>query len=353
MGPRPDESSSVDAPAQTDDFTRTDLGQTVGGRPGAGRTAQAIGAFAPSRAQGQYWPPVRASIPVIRWTVAIGMLLGSAAAGAQPAPPSRAVTPPSTPSAPAPTLARAEVVNRLKSGNDAAIKDALDEVRMAGRGGAAAVPVIVDLLRAGLSPALTQAALETLGDTENSAASEIEAWYARHRDAAIRRAAVEALAKTRGPVASRALRTALSDSDPAVRGLSATALGELKVHDAIRDLFAALDREVGEAAASIGELCSGRECEQLVAKLGTLPFDVVTSGLDEVLLRPPAEITDEMKLMIVGRLRELGTAEANHFLKGVQAKWPAKGSRRIKQAIDQAVLATAGSPGADGRETAP
>ena len=149
------------------------------------------------------------------------------------------------------------------------------------------------------------------------------------------------------------LRAALSDSDAAVRGIAATALGDMKVREAIPDLFAALDRDVAEAAASIGELCTGQECERLVAKLGSVPFDIVTSGLDEVLLRSSAEVSDEMKLSIVGRVRELGTAEANHFLKGLQAKWPQKGSRHLRQAIDQAVLATEGSPGADGRETAP
>jgi len=290
---------------------------------------------------------MRASIRLTRWIVSVGAILWTASGVAQPQ------GRPGAPSVAGGAFILADVVKRLKSGDDAQVKDALDEVRTAGRGGAAAVPVIVDLLRAGTSPALSKAALETLGDTEDGDASEVLAWYARHRNVDLRRAAVAALARTRGPVAVRALRSALSDSDSTVRGISATALGEMKVHEAIAELFAALERGVVEAAASIGELCSGPECEQLVAKLGALPFDVVTSGLDQVLLRPPAEIDDAMKLGIVGRIRELGTAEANHFLKGVQAKWPPKGSRHVKQAIDQAVLATAGSPGADGSERAP
>jgi len=310
---------------------------------------------------------MRASIRSARWILAIGVVLwspvdGAASAAVEGGAPAGAASAAAQGGAPAgaassapgtPTLAPTDVLHRLKSGDDAAIKDALDEVRTAGKAGAAAVPVIVDLLRSGLPPSLTRAALETLGDTESPSASEVMAWYARHRDVTLRRAAVEALAKTRGAAATRALRAALSDSDAAVRGLSATALGDMKVREAIPDLFAALDRDVAEAAVSIGELCTGHECDQLVAKLGSLPFDVVTSGLDEVLLRSSAEVSDAMKLSIVGRVRELGTAEANHFLKGLQAKWPQKGSRHVRQAIDQAVLATAGSPGADGRETAP
>jgi HEAT repeat protein len=246
-----------------------------------------------------------------------------------------------------------DVFKRLKSGDAVQIKGALDDVRLAGRGGAVAIPAIGELLRQGLSPTLTQAALETLADTESEAASDVLGWYAHHRNPALRRTAVEALARTGGASAARTLRAALSDSDPAVRGTAATALGNLKVRDAVRDLFAALEHKVPEAAASLGTLCSGAECERLADKLGSLPFDVVTTGLDEVLLRPPSEVNDDLKIKIVGRVRELGTAEAHHFLKGVQTRWPARGSQRIKQAIDQAVQATASSPGRDGSEVAP
>jgi hypothetical protein len=72
-----------------------------------------------------------------------------------------------------------------------------------------------------------------------------------------------------------------------------------------------------------------------------------------VLLRGVKDVDDETKIKIVGRVRELGTAEANQFLKDVQTKWPAKTSPRVKQAIDQAVIATSGSPGGPGSEGSP
>jgi HEAT repeat protein len=246
-----------------------------------------------------------------------------------------------------------DVVKRLKSGDPAQIKSALDDVRTAGRGGAAAVPAIADLLRSGLSPTLTRAALDTLGDAESEAGAEVLSAYARHRDVALRRAAVEALAKTSGELATRALRHALADSDPAVRGVSATALGARKAREAVPELFAALDRKVPEASASIGILCTPADCERLLGKLGSLPFDVVMAGIDEVLTRPENDVGDDLKVKIVGKVRELGTAEVNRFFRGVQTRWPARASRRVKQAIDQAVLATAASPGSDGREVGP
>jgi HEAT repeat protein len=239
----------------------------------------------------------------------------------------------------------ADAVKRLKSGDLAQVKSALDDVRVSARAGAAAVPAIVDLLKQGLPPTLAQSAVETLGETNSDAGSEVLGWYAHHRNVALRRAAVEALGKTRGPIAVKALRAALSDPDQGVRGSSATALGEMKAKEAVGDLFLALDHKVEEAAASIGLICVPADCERLAGKLGSVPFDVMTGGLDQVLLRGTKDVDDDTKIKIVGRVRELGTAEANQFLKDVQTKWPAKTSPRVKQAIDQAVIATSGSPG--------
>ena len=244
----------------------------------------------------------------------------------------------------------ADTTKRLRSGDAAQVKAALDDVRTSGRAGAPAAPAVAELLEQGLSPTLTQAAVDTLGDTEAESASPALAWYAHHRNVEIRRSAVQALARTRGPEAVKALRASLSDPDPAVRGFAATGLGSMKAKDAVADLFVALDHRVAEAAASIGQLCAGNECDRLAGKLGSVPFDVVTSGLDQVLFRAPADVSDDIKVKIVGRVRELGTGEANHFLKDVQGKWPKAWSARVRQAIDQAVIATSGSPSSGGAQ---
>jgi HEAT repeat protein len=239
----------------------------------------------------------------------------------------------------------ADVVPRLRSGDPARIKTALDDVRTSGKAGAPVAPVVAELLEQGLSPSLTQAAIDTLADTESPAGAPALAFYARHRSVELRRAAVQGLARTGGPAAVKALREALSDPDPDVRGFAATGLGRLNAKDAVGDLFVALDHKVGEAAMSIGQLCAGAECERLAGKLGHVAFDVVTSGLDQVLFRPTADVSDDLKVKIVALVRELGTGEANRFLKGVQTKWPKAWSPRVKVSIDQAVLATSGSPG--------
>jgi HEAT repeat protein len=248
-----------------------------------------------------------------------------------------------------------DTIKRLKSGDETQVKSALDDTRISAKAGAAAVPTIVDLIERGLSPGLTEAAIETLGDTESEAASAGLAWYARHRNAVLRRSAVQALAKTRGPIAVKTLRIALSDPDPAVRGFSATGLGAMKAKEAIGDLFMALEHKVAEASVAIGQLCAGSECERLAAKLGggSLPFEVVTNGLEQALLRGLPDLTDDTKVKMIARVRELGTGEANRFLRQMQGRWPKGGSARVRQALYQAVLATSGSPGGGATEGSP
>jgi HEAT repeat protein len=270
-------------------------------------------------------------------------LFGAAHAFAQKSKPAdtKAVAPPLVP------LSKA-ALEKLKSPDANEIKAALDEARLSGKGAVAAAPVIVELLQKGLPFGLTENAIDTLGDIEWGGASETVSWYVRHRKADIRRSAVKALVRTKGPIAIKTLRSALSDDDPRVRGLAATGLGSLRAKEAVADLFVALDHKVNEAAVSIGQLCAPAECDALQGRLGRIPFDVVTSGLDQVLFRPPGEVSDDAKVKLIGRVRELGTGEANKFLKDVQTRWPATWSPRVKGSIDQGVQATTGSAGTGG-----
>lgn len=243
----------------------------------------------------------------------------------------------------APDIDVKPIIAKLKAGDESTIKDGLDEARMAGSGGAAAAPAVVDLLTRGLSLPLTQNAIDTLGDLEAESGSAVLAQYASHRNVKVRRAAVKALIRTKGAIAATTLKRALSDSDAVVRGAAASGLGALTAKDVVPELFIALDHRVNEAAVSIGQLCNPEQCDQLAAKLGKLPFDVVTGGLDQLLFRPAAEVNDDAKVNVVGRVREQGTIEGNKFLKEVQKRATAAGlSARVRLVVDQAVQATAG-----------
>ena len=150
------------------------------------------------------------------------------------------------------------------------------------------------------------------------------------------------LIKTKGPEAVKALRQALRSTDAVVRGTAATGLGALGAKEAVADLFGALDKNVGEAAASIGQLCAGSECDKLLERVGKQPFEIMSSGFDQLLFRPAAEVPDDQKIRVVGRLRELGTKEAGAFLADVAERWPKDWSAKVKQALDAAVRAVGG-----------
>ncbi len=230
----------------------------------------------------------------------------------------------------------------LSSADPGRLREGFSAVRAAGKDAAPVLPLLVRLLGRGLSSELAKDALAATSAVGDPSSSADIARYARHRDATIRAAALGALLKTRGPVATSTMRAALSDADGRVRGTAASGLGALGAHEALGELTLALERKVFEAAASIGQLCKGDECEAFAAKTTKLPLDVMTGGFDQILSR--SDVSDEQKLKIVARVRELGTAEAHKFLKDVAGR--VSGSTRVKQALDEAAQATAASPGA-------
>jgi hypothetical protein len=235
------------------------------------------------------------------------------------------------------------LTTKLKSGDPATIQEALEEAGAAGKGAAPLSKPVEELLARGNTPEIDGLALTTLARIGGPPSAEVIVPYARHRSPELRKKALLALIKTGSTSTVPVLRQALSDPDPGVRGVAASGLGTVKGHEGIDDLFRALDHQVTEAAASIGELCTPEECEKLADKTGVFGLEVMTSGFDQILFRPTSEIPDDEKLKIVGRVRELGTQEANKYLRDVQSRWPANGSPRLRQALDQGVLATSGS----------
>jgi HEAT repeat protein len=237
----------------------------------------------------------------------------------------------------------AKIQKELESGVESRVLAALDEVAKAGEGGKPAVVHVEKLLARGANAAVAVKALDVCGGLKQPSSSAPIAPYVQHRTADVRRAATRALVKTRGPAAVTALRKALRSSDAMVRGTAATGLGAMGAKEALADLFTALDHKVAEAAASIGQLCAPADCDKFAGRLGKLQFDVMTSGFDQILFRPPAEMPDDAKIKIVGKLRELGTKDAGKYLADVAERWPENWSKKVEQAIDAAVKASGGS----------
>jgi HEAT repeat protein len=245
-------------------------------------------------------------------------------------------------SKPAVTVNVAALTERLKSSEGTEVEKALGEAKAAGKGALPLGPAVEDLLRRGTSPGIATLALGVLAEIGSPASAASIQPYLHHRSPEIRKRALATLAKTGGPTAIGWLREALSDSDAGVRGTAASGLGALKGREAIGDLFLAFDHQVIEAAASIGQLCTADECDKFIAKTGTFGLDVMTSGFDQILFRPSTEVSDDQKIRIVERVRQLGTQEANKYLRDLQSRWPGT-SPKVKGAIDQGVTATAGS----------
>jgi hypothetical protein len=241
------------------------------------------------------------------------------------------------------TVNVAALTEKLKSADPVEVEGALSEAKAAGKGAAPVAPVIEELLRRGAPGELATRALEALGAIGSETSTPVIAPYGRHRNPDTRKKALAALSRTGGSLAVATLRAALSDPDGGVRGVAASGLGALNGREAVADLFTALDHDVVEAAGSLGQLCVPDECEKLAAKVSKLGLDVMTSAFDAILFRPAAEIPDDAKIRIIERVRDLRTAEANKYLRDVQSRWPARDSVRVRQAVEQAVAATAGA----------
>ncbi|MCC6645489.1 MAG: HEAT repeat domain-containing protein [Polyangiaceae bacterium] len=235
----------------------------------------------------------------------------------------------------------------LTSGDPARLREGFAAVRAGGKDAAPVLPLLVRLLDRGLSRELAKEALGATAEIGEPSSSGDVARYAKHRDAEIRRAALGALTKVRGSAAVPTMRGALSDADARVRGAAASGLGALGAHEALPELTLALSRKVLEAAAAIGQLCRGDECEAFARQTTKLPLDVMTSGFQQILSR--ADVSDDQKVKIIERVRDLATGEAHRFLKGQAEGF--SGSDRVKTALEQAARATAGA--VDSKKEAP
>ena len=227
------------------------------------------------------------------------------------------------------------VKKALESGDEARALAALDEIELAAD--PRSVPLVEALLSRGASSKLVLRAIGVAGALGKESSSSALAPYVKHRTAEVRRAAAQSLARTKGSVAVQALRDALRGSDPALRGTAADGLRALGAKDAVPDLFVVLPKEVPEAAAAIGTLCSADDCKKFVALLGKLPFDVMESGFLPLLLRTGTEVPDSAKLQLIEQLRRMATQQANTLLKTALATYPATGNPKIKTAIDAAL----------------
>jgi HEAT repeat protein len=266
-------------------------------------------------------------------TLIIGaaLALSTAVSAAPKSAPSKA-----TPAAPAKSKLDLPALQRaLESGDEAQTVAALETI--ADSRDPAGAALVEALLARGASVKVLSRAIETLGVMALPSSGAALVPYTRHRTPELRRAALRALIATRSPLAGEVLRRALHGSDASQRAIAARGLGELDVRAAVPELFNVLPKDVPEAARSLGQLCVGAECERFMGLLGKLRFEVMESGMVPLLLRPPADVPDELKLKLIERLRRLATQPANQLLQAALSQFPADGSPKVKQGLERAL----------------
>jgi hypothetical protein len=297
--------------------------------------------------------------------IALGFVLSCAlapgASRAQGAPPKPAPAPAKGVAKPAPAKLDVPALRKaLETGNEAAVLGALGEIAAAPTLAPQTAPLVNDLLVRGSGATALLRALEVAGGLAQRSSSAPVASYLRHRSPLVRRAAAQALGATGGAEAIAGLRAALHDRDASVRRIAAGSLGTLRAREAVSDLFAVMfkppapcdcaqgdkaclarcDQSGGsmpEAAAAIGSMCAPDECKKLVDLVGKLPFDLVTRGLEPLLLRPESEVSESYKLDVIEHLRRLQTPEAKRFLGTVRARYPEKGSAHVRHGLSEAI----------------
>lgn len=176
----------------------------------------------------------------------------------------------------------------------------------------AGVDPLVELLKAGQTDKVTDAALDALGAISSPRAIPILVEYMRHRRPAVRIIAINAIAEIKDKQVIEALKSALKDSDGNARKTAALALGRYGDQSAVPVLFKAFDRNVVEAAIAVGQIGTMDDCERLGGYLGKSPLPILLPGFSEFLGRE--DFPEKGKLKIIEMLKELAGPEVKQFL---------------------------------------
>jgi HEAT repeat protein len=209
----------------------------------------------------------------------------------------------------------------------------LAAAQSAGPAASVALPRIEELLQKGLPPDLAALAIGALGAIGARSSSEVVAKYMQHRHVQVRRAAAEALGRTGGPEAKAALLRGMRSSDAEVRSLSASGLRFAGDKDSVPDLVKALDRGVTAAAPSIGALCAGFDCDEVLLRFHTLPAAAQKATLEAMLGRKP-RLPDNVVLPAVDLAEAAFGAEGAAYFQSLKAGF--KGSTSVRKALEAA-----------------
>lgn len=215
-----------------------------------------------------------------------------------------------------------EIAGRLSSPDADQVREAIDLLSVIDH--PSVVPHLATLLRSGRSDEVTDHALTALRGLAHASSIDVLVEFTHHRRARARRLAYQALAAIEDRRVPPLLEQGLRDSDRNVRATVARSLGEIGATGSVDTLFVAFDRGVVEAAISIGKLGDRRSLTRFNDHLGRMPLSVMLSGYGEYLRR--ADIPDEVKIDVIGRLGEVSGPMVRAFLQRYLDTFPTRGA---------------------------
>lgn len=233
----------------------------------------------------------------------------------------------------------------LESGNEERITHALVVIGEAGSEGERAVHLVEQLLARGANAAITQRAVELVGNLGLPTSTPYVVPYVRHRKLEIRRAAVYALRRGNSEAAIQGLRSALRDRDARVRELAATSLGRVRAVTACDDLLVALTRGVAPAAEPLGSFCGTQQLQSVRALVGRTPWKEVAPVFRAALLRADSDLPLDTKTSLVTALVEKGGRDAKDLLRELLKQWPQSASAELAKEMER-MLAQPATKGA-------
>lgn len=253
--------------------------------------------------------------------------------------------PPATAAAAARPLTLREATQRLQSADPDEITEGVDALTRIGT--AEAVPPLVTLARSGLPDDLLDLVVTKLGILGRPEAIEELGSLMRHRRAAVRVRAVTSLSQIRDERSRPLIESGLRDSDQSVRAEAARALGRINARASLALLQRAFERNIPEAAESIGALGDAAAADRLLESVGRSPLSVLLPGFRRFLDR--RDLPDPVKLRIVEQLVSRSpTTQVKAFLQEWVRELPPADRSRARARAELAIrqINDAPAPGA-------
>ena len=236
-----------------------------------------------------------------------------------------------------------EATQRLQSADPDEITEGVDALTRIGT--ADAVPPLVNLLRSGLPDDLLDLVVTKLGILGRPEAIEELGSLLRHRRSAVRLRAVTSLSQIRDERSRGLIESGLRDSNNGVRAEAARALGRINARASLSLLQRAFERNIPEAAESIGALGDAPAAEHLLESVGHAPLSVLLPGFRRFLDR--RDLPDPVKLRIVEQLVSRSpTTQVKAFLQEWVRELPLADRSRARARAELAIRQINDAPSA-------